>query len=157
MADICRKAGIRQATYFNWKKKYDGLLPTEMRRLKQIEDENSKLRKVVAGLSLDGDAPGRHPPKALRPVRKRNKSTRYRPVSRLGLGDCDLSYGLIVGADVCIDGLTTLRKHCRYAVVSKLHHRYAPIYSRKGQDPPYVIMLLYCLGISRGKLERNTE
>jgi putative transposase len=33
VADICRKAGISQATYFNWKKKYDGLLPTEMRRL----------------------------------------------------------------------------------------------------------------------------
>ena len=32
--DICRKAGISQATYFNWKRKYDGLLPTEMRRLK---------------------------------------------------------------------------------------------------------------------------
>jgi hypothetical protein len=33
-ADVCRKAGISQATYFNWKRKYDGLLPTEMRRLK---------------------------------------------------------------------------------------------------------------------------
>ena len=48
VAEICRKAGISQATYFNWKKKYAGLLPTEMRRLKQLEDENSKLRKVVA-------------------------------------------------------------------------------------------------------------
>ncbi len=53
VADICRKIGIRQATYFNWKKKYDGLLPNEMRRLKQLEDENNKLRKVVADLSLD--------------------------------------------------------------------------------------------------------
>ena len=53
VADICRKAGISQATYFNWKKKYAGLLPTEMKRLKQLEDENSKLRKVVADLSLD--------------------------------------------------------------------------------------------------------
>ena len=53
VADICRKAGISRATYFNWKKKYDGLLPSEMRRLKQLEDENSKLRKVVADLSLD--------------------------------------------------------------------------------------------------------
>lgn len=44
---------VSQATYFNWKKKYDGLLPTEMRRLKQLEDENAKLRKVVADLSLD--------------------------------------------------------------------------------------------------------
>jgi len=53
VADICRKAGISQATYFNWKKKYDGMLPTDMRRLKQLEDENSKLRKLVADLSLD--------------------------------------------------------------------------------------------------------
>src|SRR2546430_10177029 len=53
LAEICRKAGISQATYFNWKKKYDGLLPTEMRRLKQLEDENSKLKKLVAELSLD--------------------------------------------------------------------------------------------------------
>ena len=53
VADVCRKVGISQATYFNWKKRYDGLLPTEMRRLKQLEDENSKLRKVVADLSLD--------------------------------------------------------------------------------------------------------
>ena len=53
VADICRRAGISQATYFNWKKRYDGLLPTEMRRLKQLEDENGKLRKVVADLSLD--------------------------------------------------------------------------------------------------------
>lgn len=53
VADICRKAGISQATYFNWKKKLDGLLPTEMRRLKQLEDENSKLKKLVADLSLD--------------------------------------------------------------------------------------------------------
>ena len=53
VADICRKAGVSHATYFNWKKKYDGLLPTEMRRLKYPEDENSKLREVVADLSLD--------------------------------------------------------------------------------------------------------
>lgn len=53
VAKLCRKAGISQATYFNWKKKYDGLLPTEMRRLKLLEDENAKLRKLVAELSLD--------------------------------------------------------------------------------------------------------
>jgi len=51
--EICRKAGISQATYFNWKKKYEGLLPTEMRRLKQLEDENAKLKRLVADLSLD--------------------------------------------------------------------------------------------------------
>ena len=53
VADICRKAEISQATYFNWKKKYDGLLPSEMRRLKLLQDENARLRKLVADLSLD--------------------------------------------------------------------------------------------------------
>ena len=52
MRTSARKAGISQATYFNWKK-YDGLLPTEMRRLKQLEDENAKLKRIVADLSLD--------------------------------------------------------------------------------------------------------
>ncbi len=53
VAEICRKAGISQATYFNWRKKYGGLLPDEMRRLKALEDENSRLKKIVADLTLD--------------------------------------------------------------------------------------------------------
>ena len=53
VAEVCRKAGISQATYFNWKKKYAGLMPSEMKRLKQLEDENSRLKKIVADLSLD--------------------------------------------------------------------------------------------------------
>ncbi len=53
VAEICRKAGISQATYFNWKKKYAGLLATEMKRLKQLEDENGRLKKIVADLTLD--------------------------------------------------------------------------------------------------------
>jgi putative transposase len=53
VAEICRRAGISQTTYCNWKKKYDDLLPTEMKRLKQLEDENGKLRKLVADLSID--------------------------------------------------------------------------------------------------------
>lgn len=53
VAEICRRAGISQATYFNWKKKYEGLLPAERRRLKQLEDESAKLRKLVADLALD--------------------------------------------------------------------------------------------------------
>jgi putative transposase len=52
VTEICRKAGISQVPFFKWKRKYDGLLPTEMRRLKQLEDENRKLRKVMADLSL---------------------------------------------------------------------------------------------------------
>ena len=53
VAEICRKAGISRATYFNWKKKYAGLLPTEMKRLKQLEDKNGRLKKIVADLTLD--------------------------------------------------------------------------------------------------------
>ena len=56
VAEICRKAGISQATYFNWKKKYAGLLPTEMKRLKQLEDENARLKKIVADLTENGGA-----------------------------------------------------------------------------------------------------
>lgn len=53
VSEICRKAGTSPATYFNWKKRYAGLLPTEMKRLKQLEDENGRLKKIVAGLTLD--------------------------------------------------------------------------------------------------------
>ena len=53
VAEICRKAGISQAAYFNWRKKYAGLLPDEMRRLKVLEDENSRLKKIVADLTPD--------------------------------------------------------------------------------------------------------
>jgi putative transposase len=53
VAEICRKTGISQATYFNWKKKYAGLPPDEMRRLKQLADENGRLKRIVADLTLD--------------------------------------------------------------------------------------------------------
>ena len=53
VADICRKAGISQATYFNWKKRYAGLMPSEMKRLRELEEENSRLKRIVADLSLD--------------------------------------------------------------------------------------------------------
>ena len=53
VADVCRKAGMSQATYFNWKKKFGGLLPSEVKRLRQLEDENGRLKRIVAHLSLD--------------------------------------------------------------------------------------------------------
>jgi putative transposase len=53
VAEICRKAGIGQATYFNWKKKCAGLLQDEMRRLKALEGDNNRLPKIVADLTLD--------------------------------------------------------------------------------------------------------
>ncbi len=53
VAEICRKAGISQATYFNWKKKYARMLPTDMKKLRELEEENRRLKKIVADLSLD--------------------------------------------------------------------------------------------------------
>ena len=49
----CRKMGISEATFYNWKKKYGGLGVPEVRRLKQLEEENSRLKRMVADLSLD--------------------------------------------------------------------------------------------------------
>lgn len=51
--EICRQMGISQATFFNWKKKYGGLGISELRRLRQLEEENQQLKKLVADLSLD--------------------------------------------------------------------------------------------------------
>jgi putative transposase len=51
--EVCRKAGISEATYYVWRKKYGGLMPSEMKRLKQLEEENQRLKKLVADLSLD--------------------------------------------------------------------------------------------------------
>ena len=48
VAEVCRKAGISEATFYNWRKKYAGLLLSEMKRLRQLEEENSKLKRIVA-------------------------------------------------------------------------------------------------------------
>ena len=53
IGEVCRKASVSEATYYNWRKKYGGLMPSEMKRLKQLEEENAKLKKIVADLSLD--------------------------------------------------------------------------------------------------------
>ncbi|MET3757217.1 putative transposase [Rhizobium binae] len=53
VGDVCRKAGILDATFYNWRKKYTGLMPSEMKRLRQLEEENAKLKRIVADLSLD--------------------------------------------------------------------------------------------------------
>ena len=51
--EVCRKAGVSQQTYYRWRKKYGGLMPSEMRRLKQLEEENQRLKRLVADPSLD--------------------------------------------------------------------------------------------------------
>ena len=51
--EVCRKLGISEATFYNWKKKFGGLGVTELRKIKQLEEENSRLKQIVADLSLD--------------------------------------------------------------------------------------------------------
>ncbi len=51
--EVCRKLGISDATFYNWKKKYGSLGVSELRKLKQLEEENSRLKQIVADLSLD--------------------------------------------------------------------------------------------------------
>ena len=53
IAEVCRKAGIAEATLYNWRKKYGGLMPSEMKRLKMLDEENARLKRLVADLSLD--------------------------------------------------------------------------------------------------------
>jgi len=53
VSEIVRKMGIAEATFYRWKQKYDGLGVAEVRRLKQLEQENRKLKQLVADLSLD--------------------------------------------------------------------------------------------------------
>jgi putative transposase len=53
VADICREHGVSEATYYVWKKKYSGLGLEELRELRQLREENGKLKRLVADLSLD--------------------------------------------------------------------------------------------------------
>ena len=53
VADICRKHGLSEQTFHNWKKKYGGLTVDELRRMKELEQENSRLKRAVADLTLD--------------------------------------------------------------------------------------------------------
>jgi putative transposase len=55
-ADLCRKHGISEATFYNWKSKYGGMDVSEARRLKALEDENRKLKKLLAESMLDNAA-----------------------------------------------------------------------------------------------------
>ena len=51
--EVCRQLGISQATFYNWKRKYGDMGSTELKRLRQLEEENRKLKQLVADLSLD--------------------------------------------------------------------------------------------------------
>ena len=51
--EVIRKMGISEQTFYRWKKKYSGLMPSDLKKLKQLEEENRQLKKLVADLSLD--------------------------------------------------------------------------------------------------------
>ena len=54
--DVCRKHGISDATYYNWKAKYGGMTVSDAKKLKTLEDENRRLKHIVADLTLDNQA-----------------------------------------------------------------------------------------------------
>ena len=51
--EVCRKLGVSEATFYRWKKQFAGMGVVEIRRLKQLEEENAKMKRLVADLSLD--------------------------------------------------------------------------------------------------------
>ena len=53
VSDVCRQLGVSEATFYAWKKKYAHLGVSELRRLRQLEEENTRLKRLVADLSLD--------------------------------------------------------------------------------------------------------
>ena len=55
IAEVCRKAGISDATFYNWRKKYAGLMPSKMTRLRPFEEENSALKRMFADLSMQNE------------------------------------------------------------------------------------------------------
>ncbi len=56
VADLCRKHGVSEATFYNWKAKYGGMDVSDARRLKALEDENAKLKKLLADQMLEASA-----------------------------------------------------------------------------------------------------
>jgi putative transposase len=54
--DVCREYGISDATYFNWKSKYGGMMASDVKKLKELEDENRRLKRMYADLSLQNEA-----------------------------------------------------------------------------------------------------
>ncbi len=56
VADICRKHGVSDATFFNWKNRYGGMTMQEIKRVKELEEENARLKKMYANLSLEHEA-----------------------------------------------------------------------------------------------------
>ena len=78
--EICRKMGVSEPTFYRWKKVYAGMGIAEIRRLKQLEDENAKLKRVVADLTLDKAM--------LQDVLRKNGKARHPPRDRAPFAAC---------------------------------------------------------------------
>ena len=77
--ELCRKVGISDTTFYVWKKKYSGVGPSELRRLRQLEEENRRLKQIVADLSLDKAMLQRYEP--LRASHRASSSSRSFAIS----------------------------------------------------------------------------
>src|SRR4051795_13609503 len=71
VGDVCRQMGVSEATFYVWKKKYGQLGLTEIRELRQLRDQNTRLKRLVADLTLDKTSWVSDPKKALKPARRR--------------------------------------------------------------------------------------
>ncbi len=87
IAEVCRKAGISEASFYDWRKKYGGLMPSEMKRLKQLDRGREPTAEEAGGrpVARQGDAAGRDPPKNMRPARKRQMVDEVRAVWQVSI------------------------------------------------------------------------
>ena len=102
LAEVCRQIGISEATFYVWKKKYAALGVAELRRLKMLEDENARLKRIVADLTLDRQLfAGGGAQKAPKPLRRRELAGCIRDAlpgeraARLSSGDAQ-ALGLVL-------------------------------------------------------------
>jgi putative transposase len=85
IADVCRKLGISEAAFYRWKDRYGGLMPSEVRKLKHLEEENARLRRLVSDLSLDKEMLQEVlRKKSLRPAQERELVDHVRTCFRVG-------------------------------------------------------------------------
>ena len=82
VAEVCRKSGISEATFYAWRKKYAGLLSTEMRRLKALEDENARPKKLVAEVSHGRPSGGASGPSSTERAASRSAGRRQSSADR---------------------------------------------------------------------------
>ncbi len=91
VADLCRKHGISDATFYNWKAKYGGMDVSDARRLKALEDENAKLKKLLADQMLEASALrevlAKNGRACCKTRRRRASEVRHGPVGAAGLSD----------------------------------------------------------------------